>query len=262
MVQWSSNETWNNGVTRTIEPEKGADPNDARFVAKQLDGNFNILGDGVAEFNGKGRLYAFKKDEAAALDKNTEFLWKPNLEVSCDIRVDEIVTSDDEEEEEPAFINIGGCTNHFASVNGNSNGRNYSIRAFFSRGFVGYEKETIHKVYDKEKAGNFEQNKLPLSTWFTYSFKQRVVDNGTIKLEGSINEQSFGSCTDSGKMTELNDEAKRKLRKVLEKKDRGALHGKMTKLSQVWTVGAYSGMYIRLTGTKKGAIRNLTVKEI
>ena len=62
-------------------------------------------------------------------------------------------------------------------------------------------------------------------------------------------------------MTELNDKAKRKLRKVLDNKDRGALHGKMTKLSQVWAVGAYSGLYLRLTGTRKGAIRNIIVKE-
>jgi hypothetical protein len=93
LAQWSSNETWNNGATRTIEPEEGADPNDARFVAKQLDGDFKILGNVIAEFNGKGRVYVFKKDEGSALDKKTEFLWKPNLEVSCDMRVDEIVTS-------------------------------------------------------------------------------------------------------------------------------------------------------------------------
>lgn len=262
MAQWSSNETWNNGVTRTIEPEEGTDPNDVRFVAKQLDGPFTILGNGTAEFNGKGRLYVFKKDEESALDKKTEFLWKPNLEISCEMRVDEIVTPEDEEEEEKAFINVGGCTNHFASVNRNSNGRNYSIRVYFSRGFVGYEKETIHKVYDDEEAENFEQNKMPLSTWFTFKFRQKAVDDRNMKLDGWIDGKSFGPYTDNGKMTELNDKAKRKLRKVLENKDRGALHGKMTKLSQVWTVGAYSGLYIRLTGTKKGAIRNIIVKEI
>jgi hypothetical protein len=167
LTQWSSNESWNNGNNRTIEPEGGEDDDDVRFVAKQLGGPFKILGDGTAEFNGKGRFYVFKKDEESALEKKTEFLWKPNLEVSCNISVDEIVTSG------TAFINVGGCTNHFASVNRNSNGRNYSIRALFSRGFVGYEKETIHHVYDDEAAQNFEQDVMPLSTWFTYKFIQR-----------------------------------------------------------------------------------------
>jgi hypothetical protein len=267
MTQWSSNETWNNGEIRTIEPEEGADPNDVRFVAKQLDGDFTILGNGTAEFNGKGRLYVFKRDEESALDKKTEFLWKPNLEVSCEMRIDEIVTSEDEDDEAKAFINVGGCTNHFARHNGeknitNSNGRNYSLRAYFSRGFVGYEKETIHRVYDDEKAKNFKQDPMPLSTWFTYKFRQKVNDAKNMRLEGSINGIKFGSHTDNGEMTELDDSAKKRLRKVLDKRDRGALHGKMTKLRQVWTLGAYSGLYIRLTGTKKGAIRNLTVREI
>jgi hypothetical protein len=127
---------------------------------------------------------------------------------------------------------------------------------------VGYEKETIHKVYDDKEAENFEQNKMPLSTWFTYRFRQKVLDDRTMELEGSIDEQSFGSYTDNVKMTELNDKAKGKLRRVLKNKDKGAFHGKMTKLRQVWTMGAYSGLYIQLTGTKKGAIRNLTVKQI
>jgi hypothetical protein len=127
---------------------------------------------------------------------------------------------------------------------------------------VGYEKETIHDVYDDEAAQNFEQNTLPLSTWFTYRFIQKVVDDGNMKLEGAIDGKSFGSHNDKGRMTELKEDAEELLRKVIRNKDKGALHGKMTKLRQVWTIGAYSGLYIRLTGTKRGAIRNLAVKEI
>jgi hypothetical protein len=272
LTQWSSDETWNNGEDRTIEPEEGPDPKDARFVAKQLDGPFKILGDGTAEFNGKGRFYVFKEDEKSALDKKTEFLWKPNLEVSCDIRVDEIVTSQDDDDDDipKAFINVGGCTNHFAPHNRNSNGRNYNLRAYFSRGFVGYEKETIHPVYDDEKAENFEQNEMPLGRWFTYKFRQKVVNDGeNVKLEGWIDGEPLDSYTDEGEMTKLDDDDdddeptnEEKLQKVLDNEDSDALHGKMTKLRQVWTLGAYSGLYIRLTGTKKGAIRNITVKEI
>lgn len=266
MAQWSSDETWNNGEARTIRRE-GPDPHDARFVAKQLDdrGHFKILGDGIAEFTGKGRLYVFKKNEKAALDKKTEHLWNPNLEISCDIKIDRIVSSD----EEKAFVNVGGCTNHFAGNaakggdNRNSNGRNYSIRAYFNTDKVVYYKETIHQVYDPEEPKNFPQDKMPLSKWFTYRFRQELVnDGGNMKLEGWIDGRSFGSHTDKGEMTELNEKAKRKLQEVLDNKDRGALHGKMTNLRQVWTVGAYSGMYIRLTGTKKGNIRKITVKEI
>ena len=127
---------------------------------------------------------------------------------------------------------------------------------------MGYEKETIHDVYDDEAAQNFEQSTMPLSTWFTCRFIQKVVDDGNMKLEGSIDGKSFGSHNDEGRMTELKKDAKDLLQKVIRNKDKGALHGKMTELRQVWTVGAYSGLYIRLTGTKKGAIRNLTVKEI
>ena len=79
---------------------------------------------------------------------------------------------------------------------------------------------------------------LGAPTWFTYRFRQKAVDHRNMKLEGWIDGKSFGPYTDNGKMTELNDKAKRKLRKVLDNKDRGALHGKMTKLSQVWAVGA------------------------
>jgi len=308
-TQWSSNDTWNEGGERTIKKE-GPDRCDKRFVAKQLDddGYFKIRGDGTAEFKGKGRLYVLKEDEKAALDKKEEYLWEPNLEVSCDIKVDSIGSSDDDDDEDDkkkkkrnddddddkkkkkqaAFINVGGCTNHFAPHKVdkedddeddddviNSNGRNYSIRAFFSRGFVGYEKETVHGVYDKYEAKNYEQDEMPLSKWFTYKFKQ-TVDGKDVKLDGSIKEEghdeiSFDTFTDKGQMTKLNKEDfekekdHKKVHKILQrviKEEKGVLYERMTKKNQVWTAGAYSGLYIRLTGMKKVYIKNLTVKEI
>ena len=46
------------------------------LLPRQLDkdGYFKILGDGMAEFKGKGRLYVLKKDEESALDKKEEYL--------------------------------------------------------------------------------------------------------------------------------------------------------------------------------------------
>jgi hypothetical protein len=275
---WSS-EKWNNGIERTIKVD-GPDPEDTRFVVRQLDndGYCKILGNGVAEIGGKGRFYVFKKDEKSALEKKEEYLWKPNIEVGCDIKVDSIVSSGDDDDDDDdkkkkkrpkAFINVGGCTNHFASHNGdknviNSNGRNYNIRAYLNRGFVGYEKETIHGIYDPVEAENFPQDKVTLSEWVTYKFRQKVVDDGkNVKLEGWINGKPLDPYTDEGEMTKLeDDEDKQDLQKVLDNDDNDALYEKMTKLNQVWTAGAYSGLYIRLTGTVKTFIKNLSVKEV
>ena len=186
-------------------------------------------------------------------------------------------TSDDDDDDDDkkkkkrpkAFINVGGCTNHFAPHNGdknviNSNGRNYNIRAYLNRGFVGYEKETIHGIYDPVEAENFPQDKVTLSEWVTYKFRQKVVDDGkNVKLEGWINGKPLDPYTDEGEMTKLeDDEDKQDLQKVLDNDDKDALYEKMTKLNQVWTAGAYSGLYIRLTGTVKTFIKNLSVKEV
>ena len=275
---WSS-EKWNNGIERTIKVD-GPDPEETRFVVRQLDndGYCKILGNGVAEIGGKGRFYVFKKDEKSALEKKEEYLWEPNIEVSCEIKVESIVTSDDDDDDDDdkkkkkrpkAFINVGGCTNHFAPHNGdknviNSNGRNYNIRAYLNRGFVGYEKETIHGIYDPVEAENFPQDKVTLSEWVTYKFRQKVVDDGkNVKLEGWINGKPLDPYTDEGEMTKLeDDEDKQDLQKVLDNDDKDALYEKMTKLNQVWTAGAYSGLYIRLTGTVKTFIKNLSVKEV
>ena len=247
------------------------------------------------KLSGKGRFYVFKKDEKSALEKDEECLWGPNIEVSCDIKVDSIISSDDDNDDDnddddnedkkkkkrpKAFINVGGCTNHFAPHNGdknviNSNGRNYSIRAYLNRGFVGYEKETVHGIYDAVEAEKYPQDKMPLSKWYTYKFKQ-TVDGKDVKLEGSIKEEghdeiSFGSFTDKGQMTKLNKEDfkeekdHKEVHEILQRvidKEKGVLYERMTKKNQVWTAGAYSGLYIRLTGTVKTFIKNLSVKEI
>ena len=88
-------------------------------------------------------------------------------------------------------------------------------------------------------------------------------------LEGWLDDEMVGEFIDDGNMTELeekkgkpNKKAIDRLNPVLENDDKFALKGKLTKLNQVWTEGAYSGLYIRLTGTEKTFIKNLSVKEI
>ena len=61
------------------------------------------------------------------------------------------------------FINFGGCTNHFADVNKNSNGRNYSINIELEDHKVGFKKETIHRVYDTQRG-----QKKKLNSHFTH----------------------------------------------------------------------------------------------
>ena len=141
---WTS-VAWNNGKPRTITGD-GADPDDPRFAVRQLDsdGYLKILGDGTAEIGGKGRFYVFKKDAQTALSKQTQYLWSPSVEVSFEINVDSILSSD------KRFINLGGPTNHFTDVSGNSNGRNYSVVGRYDRAGVGFKKETIHGVYDED----------------------------------------------------------------------------------------------------------------
>src|SRR5688500_1404891 len=127
------------------EPSNSGSISLNKLVAKQLDtdGSITVNYLNEASIKGKGRLYLFKKDEKAALAKQEQYLWGPDIEVSCEIRVDEIVSSD------KRFINIGGCTNHFADVDGNSNGRNYSLVFRLDRGGLGFKKETIHGTYDE-----------------------------------------------------------------------------------------------------------------
>jgi hypothetical protein len=272
---WSSKESW-----KSNRPEinlDGPDPLDKRLEIQQLEGGkVKISGDGIAEIDGKGRLYIFKKDKQSALDKKIECLWEPNLEVSCEIKVDEVVA----DEKEKKFFNIGGCTNHFTDDAGldfseaenkkraNSNGRNYSIVGRYDDDDtkVGFKKETVHGVYDEK---NMTDEKLKTKTWYKIKYRQTVIEpDKKIKLEGWLDDEMIGEFIDDGSMTELekkgepNKKAIDRLNPVLENEDKFALKGKMTKLNQVWTEGAYSGLYIRLTGTEKTFIKNLSVTEI
>jgi hypothetical protein len=107
------------------------------------NGYCKILGDGTAEIKGKGRFYVFKKDAQSALVKKEEYLWKANVEVSFDINVDSIQSSD------KRFINLGGCTNRFIDIDNNSNGRNNSVVGRYDGDCVGFKKETIRGSYDE-----------------------------------------------------------------------------------------------------------------
>lgn len=63
-------------------------------------------------------------------------------------------------------------------------------------------------------------------------------------------------------MTELNEESREKMQRVLTARDEGALTGRITTLQPVLAIGAYSGCYIRLNRLVKGSIKNLVVKEL
>lgn len=203
----------------------------------------------IAEIIGKGRFYLFKKDEAAALAKNEAYLWGPNVEVSCDIKVDEILGED------KRFINIGGPTNHFTNVNGNSNGRNYNVVFRLDRNGLGFKKETIHGTYDEY---HLKDEKMQLGTWYNIRYKQTNFAVGKLRLEGWVNNKPIGEYIDDGKMTKDTS----KTESVVRNGDKGALYSPMKDPKQVWTAGAYSGLYIRLTGTVKTLIKNVSVKEI
>jgi hypothetical protein len=246
---WTSKK-WNNGKERTITGD-GSDPEDARFAVRQLDndGYCKILGDGTAEIKGKGRFYVFKKDAQSALVKKEEYLWKPNVEVSFDINVDSILPSD------KRFINLGGCTNHFTDVDKNSNGRNYSVVGRYDRDGVGFKKETIHGVYDEYFK---KDQKLKTKTWYNIRYKQTVETDKKIRLEGWLDDTKIGEYIDDGGMTQDTKDTDL----VVKSGDKDALHYPIKDGKMVWTAGAYSGLYIRLTGTVKTFIKNLSVKEI
>ena len=249
-IVWSS-EKWNNGIERTITGD-GSDPEDARFAVRQLDngGYCKILGNGVAEIGGKGRFYVFKNDAQSAIAKQTQYLWSPTVEVSFDINVDSILPSG------KRFINLGGCTNHFADVSDNSNGRNYSVVGRYDRDGIGFKKETIHDAYDEY---SMIDKKLKTKTWYNVRYKQTPIEiDKKIKLEGWLDGTKLGEYIDDGNMTEDT----RKIDPVVRSGDNTALYYPIKNGKMVWTAGAYSGLYIRLTGTIKTFIKNLSVKEV
>ena len=247
---WSS-EKWNNGKERTIATD-GSDPLDPQFAVRQLDegGYCKILGNGTTEIKGKGRFYVFKKDAESALTKQTQYLWKPSVEVSFDINVDGILSSD------KRFINLGGCTNHFADVSNNSNGRNYSVVGRYDGDGIGFKKETIHGAYDEYSMIN---KKLKTKTWYNIRYKQTPIDTDRkIKLEGWLDGNKIGEFIDDGNMTKDTSE----IDPVVRGGDKSALYYPIKNGKMVWTAGGYSGLYIRLTGTIKTFIKNLSVKEV
>jgi hypothetical protein len=247
---WTS-VAWNNGRQRKVTGD-GADPDDPRFAVRQLDpdGYLKILGDGTAEIGGKGRFYVFKKDAQAALSKQTQYLWSPSVEVSFEINVDSILSSD------KRFINLGGPTNHFTDVSGNSNGRNYSVVGRYDRAGVGFKKETIHGVYDEDAVLD---KQLETKTWYKIRYRQTPLETDKkIKLEGWLDGTKIGEYIDDGSMTQDTKDTD----PVIISGDKNALYYPIRDGKMVWTVGAYSGLYIRLTGTVKTFIKNLSVKEV
>ncbi|MGA9298235.1 MAG: hypothetical protein WBV72_12585 [Nitrososphaeraceae archaeon] len=247
---WTS-VAWNNGKPRTITGD-GADPDDPRFAVRQLDsdGYLKILGDGTAEIGGKGRFYVFKKDAQAALSKQTQYLWSPSVEVSFEINVDSILSSD------KRFINLGGPTNHFTDVSGNSNGRNYSVVGRYDRAGVGFKKETIHGVYDEDAVLD---KQLETKTWYKIRYRQTPLETDKkIRLECWLDGTKIGEYIDDGSMTQDTKDTD----PVVKSGDKNALYYPINDGKMVWTVGAYSGLYIRLTGTVKTFIKNLSVKEV
>lgn len=284
---WQSNGSWDNNHEREIVDE-GFDPEDKRFFVKQMSdkweedkeknepagefkGHLKILGNGEAEFSmAQGRIYVFKNEQTMNFNnlnekKDLNFnnlnkeqdLWSPNLEVSCNMKIEDLNFP----RKERRFINFGGCTNHFASVNKNSNGRNYSMNIELEDSEIGFKKETIHGVYDTPDETE-KEIEFPLHKYVNLIFRQGVLDNN-IELEGWIDGKHIGKYVDSGKMTNLGKakpDQKKKLGAVL-KKDKGCLCFPMKAKTQVWAVGAYSGLYIRINRVQKGFIKNLTVKE-
>ena len=274
---WQSKGSWDNGITRLIENE-GFDPQDKLFLVKQMSdkwekdkdknedagefkGYLKILGNGEAEFSvAEGRFYVFKNEQTTDFNLNQERdLWSPNLEASCDIKIDDL----NYPREKRKFINFGGCTNHFTDVESNSNGRNYSIEIKLEDPKVRFKKETIHGVYDTPDETE-KKIEFPLGKYVNLKFRQRVLNDNSIELEGWIDGNYIGKYVDSGQMTDFNGakpEQKTKLEAV-EKEDKGCLCYPLKSKTQIWAVGAYSGLYIRINRVKKGYIRNLTVKEI
>jgi hypothetical protein len=276
VIFWQSKGSWDNNNPRMIEDE-GFDPQDKRFFVKQMsdkwnrddeknepagefNGYFNILGNGEAEFSvAQGRFYVFKNEQTMDFNLNKERdLWSPNLEVSCDIKIEDL----NYPRKDKKFINFGGCTNHFADVGKNSNGRNYSMNIELEDPKVGFKKETIHGVYDTPDETE-KKLEFPLHRYVNLKFRQGVLDDNNIELEGWVDGEPIGKYTDFGQMTDLNkatSKQKEELEAVLNE-DKECLCFPLESKTQVWSVGAYSGLYIRINRVKEGYIRNLTVTE-
>ena len=98
---------------------------------------------------------------------------------------------------------------------------------------------------------------MQLGIWYNIRYKQTVVSADKIKLEGWINHKPIGEYIDDGNMTKDTVLTSQ----IVKSGDKAALYSPIKNAKQIWTAGAYSGLYIRLTGTVKTRIKNLTIKE-
>jgi hypothetical protein len=265
MTIWQSNEHWNDGYTNTIKGE-GFDGTSGLYVRQLSDedrfsGYFKILGNGSTEFkSSSGRLFVFK-DTEEGFHNNMDNLWGPNIEVSAEIKVTSIAYP----ERGKNFIDLGGPTNHWVNLIDRRmseyavDGRNYSLDIRLDRSHFGFKKETVHSIYDDIETKDWQ---MPLNRWYKFRYRQTIVeDDRKLKLEAWINGTKQKTYTDTGEFTDHRDPDNREvLDKYLNKSL--ALYGDLRSLGQVWTLGAYSGCYIRFNRISKGYIRNLVVKEL
>lgn len=98
---------------------------------------------------------------------------------------------------------------------------------------------------------------MQLGKWYNIKYRQTLIDSSTLQLEGWINGQPLDDWIDTGTMTKETT----KTDPIVKSGDKDALYYPMKNNKQVWTAGAYSGLYIRLTGTVKTFIKNLSVTE-
>jgi hypothetical protein len=96
---------------------------------------------------------------------------------------------------------------------------------------------------------------MKLGEWYNIRYKQTVLKEKSLLLQGWINGRKIADWIDDGKMTQDITETQ----KIIGKDD--ALYFPIKESNQIWTAGAYSGLYIRLTGTVSTQIKNLSVKE-
>ena len=99
---------------------------------------------------------------------------------------------------------------------------------------------------------------LDTKTWYNIRYKQTIETDKKIKLEGWLDGTKIGEYIDDGGMTQDTKD----INSVAKSGDKDALYCPIKNGNMVWTVGAYSGLYIRLTGTVKTFIKNLSVKEV
>ena len=121
---------------------------------------------------------------------------------------------------------------------------------------MGFKKETIHGVYDEDAVLD---KQLETKTWYKIRYRQTPLETDKkIRLECWLDGTKIGEYIDDGSMTQDTKDTD----PVVKSGDKNALYYPINDGKMVWTVGAYSGLYIRLTGTVKTFIKNLSVKEV